>query len=594
MSKTTVGDFLVQRLHDWGVRRIFGYPGDGINGVLGSLQRAEGKIEFIQVRHEEMAAFMACAYAKFTGELGVCLSTGGPGATHMITGLYDAKLDHMPVLAITGQAPRAVRGAHYQQEINLDRIFADVADYVQEIEAPSQIRVATDRAIRVAKAKSGVSVLVIPGDLQDEPYHGPERHHGSVFSGPGYARPKVVPYEADLQRAAEVLNAGEKVAILVGAGALRATDEVIAVADKLGAGAAKALLGKAALPDDLPWVTGSIGYLGTEPSYELMMGCDTFLMIGSGFPYSEFLPEEGHARGVQIDIDPSMLSIRYPAEVNLHGDAAETLRLLLPMLRQKTDRGWREHIEKHVTKWWETAEHRALQPAHPINPQRVAWELSPRLPQTAIITSDSGSCANWYARDLKIRRGMMCSLSGSLASMGAAVPYAIAAKYAHPERPVFALVGDGAMQMNNMAELITVAKYWKDWATPNWICCVWNNEDLNQVTWEQRVMEGDPEFKASQEIPYVDYAAWAELIGLRGIKITKAEEIEGAWRQALSADRPVIISALTDPNEAPLPPHITFEQAEGFAKSILADPEGGLPGAVEAVREKVHEFLPGR
>ena len=591
----TVGDFFVERLHAWGVHLIFGYPGDGINGVLGSLQRDKDKhkIEFIQVRHEEMAAFMASAYAKFSGEMGVCLSTGSPGATHMITGLYDAKLDHMPVLAITGQAPRTARGAHYQQELNLDRIFADVAEYVQEVEAPSQIRVLVDRAIRVARAENAVAVLIIPGDLQDEPFHDPPRQHGSVFSGVGYAKPKVVPYETELRRAAEVLNAGKKVAILVGAGALQATDEVIAVADRLAAGAAKALLGKGVLPDDLPWVTGSIGYLGTEPSYDLMMECDTFLMIGSGFPYAEFLPKEGHARGVQIDIDPSMLSIRYPAEVNLHGDSAETLRLLLPLLEQKTDHSWRDHIEKHVARWWKTAEHRAMQPAHPINPQRVAWELSPRLPDRAIITSDSGSCANWYARDLKIRRGMMCSLSGGLASMGAAVPYAIAAKFAHPDRPVIALVGDGAMQMNNMAELITVSKYWKDWATPKWICCVWNNEDLNQVTWEQRVMEGNPKFDATQQIPDVPYHKFAELIGLKGIFCDDPDQIGAAWDQALACERPVVLEFKTDPEVPPLPSHISLENAKRFATTMIkGDPREGAMIA-GAARQALSGLLPG-
>jgi len=591
----TVGDFFVERLHAWGVHLIFCYPGDGINGVLGSLQRDKDKhkIEFIQVRHEEMAAFMASAYAKFSGEMGVCLSTGGPGATHMITGLYDAKLDHMPVLAITGQAPRTARGAHYQQELNLDRIFADVAEYVQEVEAPSQIRVLVDRAIRVARAENAVAVLIIPGDLQDEPFHDPPRQHGSVFSGVGYAKPKVVPYETELRRAAEVLNAGKKVAILVGAGALQATDEVIAVADRLAAGAAKALLGKGVLPDDLPWVTGSIGYLGTEPSYDLMMECDTFLMIGSGFPYAEFLPKEGHARGVQIDIDPSMLSIRYPAEVNLHGDSAETLRLLLPLLEQKTDHSWRDHIEKHVARWWKTAEHRAMQPAHPINPQRVAWELSPRLPDRAIITSDSGSCANWYARDLKIRRGMMCSLSGGLASMGAAVPYAIAAKFAHPDRPVIALVGDGAMQMNNMAELITVSKYWKDWATPKWICCVWNNEDLNQVTWEQRVMEGNPKFDATQQIPDVPYHKFAELIGLKGIFCDDPDQIGAAWDQALACERPVVLEFKTDPEVPPLPSHISLENAKRFATTMIkGDPREGAMIA-GAARQALSGLLPG-
>ena len=436
-------------------------------------------------------------------------------------------------------------------------------------------------------------MLILPGDLQDEPYREPPRQHGSVLSGVGYAKPKVVPYEADLRRAAEVLNAGKKVAILVGAGALRATDEVIAVADRLGAGAAKALLGKGALPDDLPWVTGSIGYLGTEPSYDLMMECDTLLMIGSGFPYSEFLPEEGHARGVQIDIDPSMLSIRYPAEVNLHGDSAETLRLLLPLLEQKTDKSWRERVEKHVTDWWKTAEHRAMQPANPINPQRVAWELSPRLPDRAIITSDSGSCANWYARDLKIRRGMMCSLSGSLASMGAAVPYAIAAKFAHPDRPIIALVGDGAMQMNNMAELITVSKYWKDWATPHWVCCVWNNEDLNQVTWEQRVMEGNPKFNATQQIPDVPYHKFAELIGLRGIFCNEPDRVAAAWEEALACERPVVLEFKTDPEVPPLPSHISLENAKNFLSTIIkGDPREGhmISGAVRQVLSGV---LPG-
>jgi pyruvate dehydrogenase (quinone) len=592
MSRT-VADFFVERLHVWGVRRIFGYPGDGINGVLGALNRAKGEIEFIQVRHEEMAAFMACAYAKFTGELGVCLSTGGPGASHLITGLYDAKLDHMPVLAITGQAPRTARGAHYQQELNLDRMFSDVADYVQEVEAPSQVRHVVDRALRIATARRGVAVVVLPGDVQDVPYHDPPRKHGSVLSGVGYRKPRVVPYEGDLARAAAVLNAGRKVAILVGAGALQATDEVIAVADRLGAGAAKALLGKGALPDDLSWVTGSIGYLGTEPSYDLMTECDTLLMVGSGFPYTEFLPKEGQARGVQIDIDPGMLSIRYPAEVNLHGDAAETLRALLPLLAPKEDGAWRERIERHVTGWWKTLEDRALQPAHPINPQRVAWELSPRLPADSIVTSDSGSCANWYARDLRIRRGQMCSLSGSLASMGAAVPYAIAAKFAHPGRPVIALVGDGAMQMSNMAELITVSKYWQRWSDPRWIVCVFNNQDLNQVTWEQRIMQGDPKFDATQQIPDVPYHRFGQLIGLKGIFCDEPDRVGAAWEEALAADRPVVLEFKTDPEVPPLPSHITFEEARNFLSTIVeGDPKEGSMIA-GAARQVLSAILPG-
>jgi pyruvate dehydrogenase (quinone) len=574
MSKT-VGDFFVERLYDWGVRTIFGYPGDGINGVLGALQRSRRKIAFIQVRHEEMAAFMASAHAKFTGEPGVCLSTGGPGAAHMVTGLYDAKLDHMPVLAICGQAPRTARGAHYTQEVNLDRLFQDVADYVYEAEVPSQVRHLVDRAMRTVLGRNGIGVLILPGDLQELPYEDPPRKHGSVQSGIGYTRPRVVPHEVDLRRAAEVLNAGKKVAILAGAGALRATDEVIAVADRLQAGAAKALLGKAALPDDLPWVTGSIGILGTKASWEMMTHCDTLLMIGSGFPYAEFLPEEGKARAVQIDIDPTMLSIRYPAEVNLHGDSAETLRLLLPLLEQK-DGDWRRQVEGEVRDSWKVLENRALQPAHPLNPQRVAWELSPQLPADAIVTSDSGSCANWYARDLRVRRGQMYSLSGGLASMGAAVPYAIAAKFAHPGRPVVAMVGDGAMQMNNMAELITVSKYWRLWKDPRWIVCVFNNGDLNQVTWEQRVMEGDPKFDATQQIPDVPYHKFAELIGLRGIYCDNPEEVATAWREALAADRPVVLEFKTDPEVPPLPSHITLEQAKSFMETIVkGDPKEG-------------------
>ncbi|WP_265502867.1 thiamine pyrophosphate-requiring protein [Paracoccus beibuensis] len=572
----TVGDYFWERLKAWGVSRVFGYPGDGINGLLGALQRRGGDIEFVQVRHEEMAAFMASAHAKFTGELGVCLATSGPGASHLVTGLYDARLDHMPVLAIVGQQARTAVGAHYQQELDLEALYKDVAGtFVKQASVPGQVRHLVDRSVRMAVGERRVTALIFPNDLQEEAYEEPPRAHGAVMSGVGYTRPRVVPYDADLQRAADVLNAGSKVAILVGAGALHATDEVIQVAETLGAGAAKALLGKAALPDDLPWVTGSIGLLGTEASHELMMNCDTLLMIGSGFPYSEFLPEEGQARGVQIDLDPGMLSIRYPMEVNLVGDSAETLRALLPLLQRKEDRSWRETVEKSVAKSWETLEDRAMQPANPVNPQRIFWELSPRLPDNAILTSDSGSCANWYARDLKMRRGMMASLSGGLASMGAAVPYAIAAKFAHPERPVIAMVGDGAMQMNNMAELITVAKYWKQWASPHWICMVLNNEDLNQVTWEQRVMEGDPKFEATQVIPDVPYHRFAEMIGLRGIFVDDPDRLASAWDEALASPVPVVLEVKTDPEVPPMPPHITFKQMRNYASSIIADPNRG-------------------
>jgi pyruvate dehydrogenase (quinone) len=590
----TVSDFIVQRLHQWGVRHIFGYPGDGINGVFGAMNRAEAKINFVQARHEEMAAFMASAYAKFSGELGVCIATSGPGASHLITGLYDALLDHQPVLAIVGQQARNALGGSYQQELDLVSMFKDVAGaYVEQASSPAQVRHLIDRAVRIALARRAPTAIILPNDLQEEPYEGPPRAHGTLHSGTGYSAPRVIPRETELDRAAGVLNAGKKVAMLIGAGALHATDEVIAVADRLSAGCAKALLGKAALPDDLSWVTGSIGLLGTEPSYNMMMDCDTLLMVGSAFPYAEFLPREGAARGVQIDIDAGMTSIRFPMEVSLVGDAAETLRSLLPRLAPKSDGAWRKSIEDDVAKWWKTLDDRAHQPAAPINPQLVAWELSPRLPERAIITSDSGSCANWFARDLKIRRGMTASLSGGLASMGAAVPYALAAKYAHPDRPVIALVGDGAMQMNNMAELITVAKYWRSWRNPRFVVCVFNNEDLNQVTWEQRIINGDPKFEASQRIPNVSYSRFAEMIGLTGIFVDSPQLLGSAWEQALASEMPVVLEVKTDPEVPPLPPHITLQQAKNFSLALMkGDPNesGVIVGAARQVLEKI---MPG-
>lgn len=592
----TVGDFIVERLHQWGVRRMFGYPGDGINGLFGALRRADGKIEFVQARHEEMAAFMASAHAKFTGELGVCIATSGPGAAHLVTGLYDARLDHMPVLAICGQQARAALGSHYQQEVDLASLLKDVAgSYVQQASVPAQVRHMVDRAVRIALSQRCVTAIILPNDLQELDYSPPPRKHGTAHSGVGYSRPRIMPEPADLARAAEVLNAGSRVAMLVGAGALHATDEVIAVAERLKAGVAKALLGKAVVPDEYPWVTGSIGLLGTKPSWELMTHCDTFLMIGSGFPYSEFLPKEGDARGVQIDLGADMLSLRYPMEVNLVGDSAETLRGLLPLLDQKTDDAWRKRIEGWTSEWWETLDKRAMESAkHGVNPQRIFTELSPKLPSDVILTSDSGSCANWYARDLKMRRGMMCSLSGGLASMGAAVPYAIAAKFAHSDRPVIAMVGDGAMQMSNMAELITVAKYWQQWKDGRWICMVMNNEDLNQVTWEQRVMAGDPKFEASQELPNVPFHRFAELIGLKGIYVDTPEAIGPAWDEALAAGRPVVLEIKTDPEVPPLPPHVTLVQARKFARTLMeGDPEEGSV-IVNTAKQVMASVLPGK
>lgn len=589
-------DFFVERLKAWGVTRIYGYPGDGINGVLGALQRAEkagNGIEFIQVRHEEMAAFMACAHAKFTGEPGVCLSTGGPGATHLLTGLYDARMDHMPVIAIAGQAEATARGSNYQQEINLDRVFSDVANFVQEAATPSQVRHLVDRGVRIAKANNGVTVLILPKDIQDEEWQEPQHAHGFTHSGPGYQRPQMIPYQYDLQRAADILNEGKKVAILIGAGARDAAVEVVQAANLLGAGVAKALLGKDILPDDAPFVTGCIGLLGTEPSWDLMQECDTLLMIGTGFPWTEFLPKEGQARAVQIDIDASMLGLRYPTEVNLHGDAVSTLQALLPLLQHKDDRAWQEKIAVSVQAWWEKMEERAMAKANPVNPQRVVWEMSPLLPDNAIVTSDSGSCANWYARDFRIKQGQRSSLSGGLACMGAAVPYAIAAKFAFPEKPVVALVGDGAMQMNNMAELITIQKYWQGWSDPRLIVCVFNNGDLNQVTWEQRVMEGNPRFEATQDVPDVPYAKFAESIGLKGIFVDDPEKLHDAWNAALNADRPVVLEVKTDPEIAPLPPHITFEQAKAFMSSMAKGDRSAGKVIADTASQIMNTVLPG-
>lgn len=589
-------DHLLRRLSEWNVKRIYGYPGDGINGLMGALDRVGDMLRFIQVRHEEMAAFMACAHAKFTGEVGVCMATSGPGAIHLLNGLYDAKLDHQPVVAIVGQQARTAMGGAYQQEVDLVSLFKDVAhEFVQMASHPAQIRHLVDRAVRIARIERTVTCIIIPNDVQEaDAVETPPRAHGTVHSSADFSFPRIVPARADLERAADVLNSGRKVAMLVGAGALHAADEVLETAEILGAGVAKALLGKAALPDDAPGVTGAIGLLGTKPSWEMMSGCDTLLMVGSSFPYSEFLPKEGQARAVQIDLDGRMLGIRYPMEVNLMGDSAETLRELIPLLRRKEDRSWREEIEKQIADWWKVIDARAMNEADPINPQRVFRELSPRLPDDCIVTSDSGSAANWFARDLKIRKGMMASLSGTLATMCPGVPYAVAAKFAFPDRMAIALVGDGAMQMLGNNELITIAKYWREWSDPRLVVLVLNNRDLNQVTWEQRALAGDPKFECSQNLPDFPYAGYAESLGLRGIRIDRPEQIGPAWDAAFSADRPVLLEAVTDPNVPTLPPHITFEQAVAYAKAMLkGDPDRG--GVIrQTVKSALDAIVPGR
>ena len=590
-------DYLCDRLVEWGIDTIYGYPGDGINGILGALGRHEEQLRFVQVRHEEQAAFMACGHAKFTGRVGVCMATSGPGAIHLLNGLYDAKLDHQPVLAIVGQTFVKAMGGDMQQEVDLLSLFKDVASaYVQQANDPSTIRHCIDRALRIAQAERTVTCVIVPADVQDMDAV-PEQAPGlkAIHTGVGFARSRTLPDKEDLEAAARILNDGKKVAVLVGAGALDATDEVLAVADKLGAGIAKALLGKAAIPDDVPFCTGSIGLLGTKPSWEMMQEADTLLQVGSSFPYSNFLPPVGQARGIQIDISPRMVSLRYPMEVNLIGDARSTLQELLPLLQRKEDRSFQEQLTKGVDEWWRLMDERAKPEDRNgrIRPQGVFAAISRHLPDNAILSSDSGSAANWYARQVRIRRGMLASLSGNLATMVPGVPYAIAAKFAHPERVSVAMVGDGAMQMGGMAELLTAAKYYRTWSDPRLVILVLNNEDLNQVTWEQRVMEGDPRFEASQDIPYVPYYQFAQMIGLEGIRLATATEIEDAVERAFAADRPVVIDAATDPEEPPLPPHITFDQAVGFGRSFLEAPKAGAPGVVEALREKVEELRPG-
>jgi pyruvate dehydrogenase (quinone) len=588
-----VADYVLKRLREWGVHRIYGYPGDGINAFLGALDRADGDPEFIQARHEESAAFMACGHAKFAGSdtLGVCMATSGPGAIHLLNGLYDAKLDHVPVVAIVGQQKRTALGSHYQQEVDLQVLFTDVSEFVQVCMEPAQARHLIDRACRIALDHRGVCTIIVPNDVAElEAVESPPRSHGSVYSSVGYRRPRVLPHEPDLEHAAELLNEGEKVAILAGQGARGAADELELVADLLGAGVAKALLGKDVLADDLPYVTGPIGLLGSIPSYDMIEGCDTLLMVGTSFPYAEYLPKEGQARCVEIDIKADMIGIRYPADVMLIGDAKETLRALAPHLVRKEDRSWREKIEGGVREWWDVVERRAFMEADPMNPQRVVWELSQVLPEDAIVTADSGSSTNWFARDLKLRKGNLASLSGTLATMAPGVPYAIAAKFAHPERPVICLVGDGAFQMLGMNEMLTVKRYVDRWTDKRLVFCVFNNQDLNQVTWEQRVMEGDPKFPGTQWLPNFDYAGYAELCGLKGIFCDDGDRMRDAWQEALSTNAPVVLEVKVDPEIPPLPPHIRLEQAEKMAKAMVkGDPERS--GVIEkSLRGKLVEF----
>src|SRR4051794_1605540 len=586
-------EWILNRLTEWGVHRIYGYPGDGINAFLGALARVENHDPFfVQTRHEEMAAFMACAHSKFTGEIGVCMATSGPGAIHLINGLYDAKLDHQPVLAVVGQQKRTTVGAHYQQEIDLQVLFKDVGGFVSTVMEPASARHVIDRAIKSAYEERRPAIVIVPEDVGEAEYSDPPREHGAVFTSVGWNRPHMVPDDTLLRQAAEILNAGSKVAMLIGAGARGAAPEVIETADRLGAGVAKALLGKDSLPDTLPFVTGSIGLLGTEASQKMMAKCDTLLMVGTSFPYSEWLPEPGQAKCVEIDIDGSLIGVRYPNDVSLVGDARDTLRALIPLLETKADRSWREFVEEERKIWDRILDRRAHQAADPVNPELVFWELNQRLPDEVIITSDSGSATNWYARHCMLREGMRGSLSGTLATMCPGVPYAISAKFAHPDRPVIGLTGDGAFQMLGMNELLTVNRYLPQLMAQNktLIFVVLSNDDLNQVSMEQRVLGADPKNPETQTLPYLPAADYAKLLGIEGVKVDRPDDVGAAWDRALAADGPVLLEFVVDPQIAALPPHVKPSMLKKVMRGLSKGDEDAAGIAEKGVKGKLSEF----
>ncbi len=593
-----VAAYMLERLQEWGVHRIFGFPGDGINGFLGAFEEVGEDPFFTQTRHEEMAAFMACAHAKFTGEIGACIATSGPGAVHLANGLYDAKLDHQPVIAIVGQQKRMSVGAHFQQEIDLQSFFKDIGGFVSTVMDQHSARHVLDRAMKSALTERRPAVVIVPEDVQEATYEDPPRAHGEVRTSVGWTQPHMVPDDTLLREAADVLNEGEKVAMLIGQGARGAAKEVMEVADILGAGVTKALLGKDVIPDDLPFVTGPIGLLGSEPTNKMIEGCDTLLMVGTSFPYAEWLPEEGQAKCVEIDIDGSMIGVRYPNDVSLVGDAKDTLQALIPKLERKEDRGWLEILEAEILAWHRVLEDRAHQKADPLNPQLVFYELNKLLPDDAIMTSDSGSATNWWARYVMSRGEMRSSLSGTLATMLPGVPYAIAAKFAYPDRPVFGFTGDGAFEMLGMNELLTVKRYADQLLSknPTLIFTVLVNKDLNQVSFEQRAQAGDPKNPYTQTVPYVPAAEFARLLGFEGIRVDRPEDVVPAWEKALAADKPVLLEFVTDPQISPLPAHVRLTQMKKTAKALTHGDEDAAGIAAKGFKGKlaeVKEHLPG-
>lgn len=561
-----VADLLVQRLRAWGVGRIFGYSGDGINPLMGALRRAGGP-EFVQARHEENAAFMAVGHAKYTGEVGVVVSTQGPGAIHLLNGLYDARMDSVPVVALIGQQSLSVLGSAYMQEVDLLHLFHDVASgFRQQVSSPEQAPLVIDRAFKEALATHTPSVVILPHDVQQALAPDLDQEHGVLTTSPVWRPARILPAREDVQAAADLLSSGKKVALLVGQGARDAREQVVALAEKLGAAITTSLLGKPYVDESHPLAAGVMGHLGTSASGFVLDNCDTLLIIGSNDPWTEFYPPPGAARAVQIDFDSAAIGNRYPVEVALTGEAAASLDALLPLLTENGPSAWRDDVERAVRSWHELALERAFTPADPVNPERAVHELSRRLPADAQVAVDVGSSVYWYARQLRLPPGVPAHLSSTLASMGCAVPYGIAAKLARPDRPLIALAGDGAMQMAGLTELITVSRLWQQWADPRFIVCVLNNRELTEVTWEQREMETEPRFAESQALPEFNYAGYAELLGFEGIRVEDPELLGKAWDRALAADRPCIIEVVSDPDVPLLPP---FPGGRAQAKSML-------------------------
>jgi len=582
----TASDVLLEKLIDWGVEFVFGLPGDGINGIMEALRTHQDKIRFIQVRHEEAAAFMACGYAKLTGKLGVCLATSGPGAIHLLNGLYDAKMDYQPVLAITGMQFHDIIGTHGQQDVETDKLFMDVAVYNERIMGPTHVENVVELAIRTALSFHGVAHVTIPVDIQDKEVAWKQqasqrnvKHHISDV----YAHSARLPNPADLHRAADILNQGKKVLILAGAGSLHATDELEQLAETLGAPIAKPLLGKAAVPDDSPYTTGSIGLLGTAPTYTAVDECDTLFMIGTSFPYIEFLPKPGQAKCVQIDTNPSHIALRYPVDVGLVGDSKKSLQELLPMLKHKQDRSFLKQAQDGMKEWWSYMEKLGTAPGKPMKPQVVAWELGKRLRSDAIVTCDSGTIATWWARQIPVRRGQKHTLSGNLATMAPGLPYALAAQIAYPERQVVAFVGDGGFSML-MADFVTAVKY----KLPIKVVIIKNNY-LGQIKWEQMVLLGNPEFGVRLEP--IDFSLYARAVGATGYHLEDPKQCGDMLDQFLNTPGPALLEAVVDPLTAPLPGKIKGKQALRFTESLLR----GEPDAIEifatAMKDKVKEIV---